>query len=80
VGNRLQRFQTLIWKSEDGEFVPDYRTGPAVENLPWSAVLMVWFPHFYGGQIGGSIMVQGINTLKSNTAEMAISWYGFSGH
>jgi energy-coupling factor transport system ATP-binding protein len=28
-------------------------------------------PHFYGGQVSGSITVQGINTLKSNTAEMA---------
>lgn len=54
----------------DGEFV--LITGPSGSG---KSTLVRCFnglvPHFYGGRISGSIIVQGMNTLKFSTAEMA---------
>ncbi len=54
----------------DGEFI--LLTGPSGGGKSsLCRCLNGLIPHFYGGKIGGEIMVQGVNTLESSTREMA---------
>lgn len=69
-GQTRPALENINLQINDGEFV--LITGPSGSG---KSSLCRCFnglaPHFYGGQVSGSIKVQGIDTLKSSTAELA---------